>query len=136
MEKYCKDFDLFMDGIADDVLELFYAYAWPGNVRELDSVIGRCMFTAEKDDRLLRKELLPQYLLDKLHAKQCPEDMTGQQGTLRQELLDLEKNMIVSALRKHQGNITKAAAELGILRQNLHYRIRRFAIDVREVTRS
>lgn len=136
IQKYGKEFDLFMSGVADDVLELFYAYTWPGNVRELDSVIGRCMFTVGKADRILRKELLPQYLLDKFYANQCPQDISDQQGTLRQALLELEKNMIIAALRKHQGNITQAAAELGVLRQNLHYRIRRFAIDVREITRS
>jgi arginine utilization regulatory protein len=133
VKKYCKEFDLFISDISDEVLEIFNIYSWPGNVRELDSVIGRCMFAAGKEDRILSKDLLPQYLTEKVSANQCPQDIYDDQGSLRSALWEFEKNKIISALRKNHGNITKSAQELGVLRQNLHYRIRRFGIDVNEL---
>lgn len=133
VKKYCQDFDLFINGISDEVLAIFNAYSWPGNVRELDSVIGRCMFAAGKEDRVLNKDLLPQYLIEKVSGNQGFQNIPDVEGTLRSALWEFEKNKIISTLRKNDGNITRSAKELGVLRQNLHYRIRRFGIDVNDV---
>lgn len=131
VRKYCKEFGMFINSISSDVLEMLNNYPWPGNVRELENVIGGSMFAAKKEDRILNKDLLPSYFLIKLSSNKHRQDISASSytGTLRSALLEFEKNMLISALQKHKGNVTKAAQELGILRQNLHYRIKRFDID-------
>ncbi|MEH7452338.1 helix-turn-helix domain-containing protein, partial [Gottfriedia acidiceleris] len=45
---------------------------------------------------------------------------------LKNTLLNKEKQHIINVLNEHNGNITQAAKQLGISRQNLQYRIRKF----------
>jgi transcriptional regulator of acetoin/glycerol metabolism len=90
------------------------AYHWPGNVRELQHVIERAVIvtlntTLSEDDFVVRKTsnnnnpLVETYYLE-----------------------DLEKQLIIKTLKKHNGNITDASKEMGISRQALYRRIEKF----------
>jgi DNA-binding NtrC family response regulator len=94
---------------------LLLGYQWPGNVRELQHVIERAVIMADgqhigADDL----QLSPQ----KFGAAPVMQtDMA---------LEDMEKLMVQNAIDKHKGNISRAAAELGLTRAALYRRIEKF----------
>ncbi|MEW6754119.1 MAG: sigma-54 dependent transcriptional regulator [Candidatus Latescibacterota bacterium] len=94
-------------------LDKLRAHPWPGNVRELQHAVERAVILCEgltlgPDDFLLRG--------GEAHALEGP--------TLEQYNLDeVERQVIDLALRKHQGNVSRAARELGLTRTSLYRRM-------------
>jgi DNA-binding NtrC family response regulator len=106
------------------VYAAFNRYAWPGNIRELDNVLERAL-VLDRDGRLG-----PDDLPDRLRSAE------QQLGTLRLELPDegialedIEKELLLAALEKHNWNQTRAAAYLKITRSTLLYRMEKFGIE-------
>jgi len=122
-EKYKKD----VRGVSKEVLELFLDYDWPGNVRELENAVARGVIVTSAP--LILIEDLPQTLRDK--TKQERQDEVKFEGQLEEENLNLpkliekiEKEAIIKALEKAEGNKTKAAQILGISRKSLFNKLR------------
>lgn len=139
IQKYNHQFGLFVRGISPPLEKAFMDYHWPGNVRELENMIETAMNMVEPQDYYLEPRHLPLYIRERLNLKHIEqEDMAAhlyedhlphiQSGTLKDRLWEFEKKILQETLRKHGGNVTRAAVELGIQRQNLHYRIRRFGL--------
>jgi len=111
---------------------LLRAYPWPGNVRELSHVIERAVLWSPGPT--LEPEHLGLLLPD---AAEPPEPAAGAAPDAPPALLptgagDLgswEKAMIERALREAGGNQTRAAQRLGISRDTLRYRIRKWGIE-------
>ena len=107
-----------------DVYSTFNLYSWPGNIRELENVIERALVLDR--DGVLDAEDLPERL--RIRAQRA--------GNVRFELPDegislddVERDLLVAALEKHDWNQTRAAAYLGITRSTLLYRIQKFQIE-------
>ena len=85
-------------------------YQWPGNVRELEHVIESAI-TMLGEDKIIKTDHLPQYLKIKLSQQEqgILDITTREPGTLSHILAEVESQAIKEALRKYQGNITKAA---------------------------
>lgn len=94
-------------------LQKLSTYPFPGNVRELQHTIERAVIMA--DDHTLH----PHDLV--FSSVENAEKASLQTGTL--ELNQLEKNAIMMVIDKHNGNITRAAKELGITRTALYRRL-------------
>jgi DNA-binding NtrC family response regulator len=114
-------------GVSKEVLELFLDYDWPGNVRELENAVARGVIVTSAP--LILIEDLPQTLRDK--TKQERQDEVKVEGQLEEENLNLpkliekiEKEAIIRALEKAEGNKTKAAQILGISRKSLFNKLR------------
>lgn len=88
-------------------------YRWPGNVRELEHAIERGVILSEDNHLSL------DHILDTPVDAALDESMT---------LEEMERSRIVQCMRKHKGNISKAAEELGITRPALYRRIEKFGI--------
>ena len=97
--------------LAPEALRILEQHDWPGNVRELANVLERAA-------ALARERIEPQHL--GLEARPG-----ARRGTLRQALLGLERQLIDEALAAHARNITAAARELGIARQQLQRLLRK-----------
>lgn len=99
------------------IQELLLNYNWPGNVRELQHVLERAVIMSngkEIDEEDL--QLSPQRFTQNASL---PDEM---------ELSNMEKMMVQKAIDKHKGNISRAAAELGLTRAALYRRIEKFGI--------
>ena len=94
------------------------AYAWPGNVRELRNVADRLVLGLLGDCLTL--------------SRGAGERAQGLPNGLPQQVEHYERTVIVEELRRHKGDQAATAATLGIARQTLHDKLRRFGIAADE----
>jgi DNA-binding NtrC family response regulator len=106
-------------GMSEEALKILMAYEWPGNVRELESVIERALILGEGS------AIAPADLPASVRAGIGPA-----RGTLDFEIPDsgidlesLERSLMLRALEKASGNVSKAARLLGLSRRTLQYRM-------------
>jgi two-component system NtrC family response regulator len=111
-------------GVSAEALERLMAYSWPGNVRELRNVIERATLLAEGE--LIQAEDLPIHL--QASAEPRPEGR-GEAKTLDDRLAEMERALILEALRESRGVQAQAARKLWINERSLWYRIKKFSID-------
>jgi len=129
-------------------LRAFADHSWPGNVRELQHAIEFAMNVLPNDRNMISPDYLPDNIwLDgdrkqELAARPMRRPAAVQErpkpekerSTLpkhnRRTLREVELAAVEQALRQHRGNISAAARQLGMSRQNLQYRIRRDGIDI------
>jgi len=112
--KYLKpavDFDAF-------AIQKLKGYNYPGNVRELQYTIERAVIMAE--DHTLRADDLIFSILESQADVVVDDDNVP--------LSTLEKNAILRVIEKHNGNITRAAKELGLTRTALYRRLSKYDI--------
>lgn len=129
IKKYSVQFGLFINDISAELLHFFEQYHWPGNVRELENFIEGAMNFVQNEDRILGLHHLPEYFRERLFPKKEVPSTLTLKGTLQNTLLETEKQLIKTALTQNKGNITKTAQELGISRQNLHYKLKALGIS-------
>lgn len=127
INKYNLRFHKQVTGISPEVQAIFEEYSWPGNIRELEHVIEALLnFT---DSGLLTAERLK--FLNFGSFQTFIEQKRLAQGTLhacREESRSDEKQAILEALCRHNGNISRAARQLGLKRQTLQYRLKKYNI--------
>ena len=98
------------------------SYPWPGNIRELRNAIERAMLFAE-GDTLVRGDF-PASTSGPLRLGDQVELPAG--GI---DLEQLERSLVVQALERTRWNQTKAAALLGVNRDQIRYRIEKFQLE-------
>ena len=99
-------------------IEKLKSYHWPGNVRELQYTIERAVIMAD-GDVLQAKDLIFSPIESGRPQLDEPQDFT---------LSTIEKNAILKVIEKHNGNISKAAKELGLTRTALYRRLSKYDI--------
>lgn len=112
--KYLKPKVTFSAG----ALEKLEHYNYPGNVRELQYTIERAIIMADSDI-LYADDLIFSPIETALPSHDEPVEL---------HLSTIEKNTILRVIEKHNGNITKAAKELGLTRTALYRRLSKYDI--------
>ncbi len=110
-ERYDKTFD----GFSEEATQALLAHPWPGNVRELQHAVERAVLMAQGE--LIQAADLG--LRRRPDGGAVMEDLT---------LDDAERILIEKALERNQGNVTKAAEELGLSRSALYRRLQRYGM--------
>jgi two-component system response regulator HydG len=100
-------------------LQKLKAYNYPGNVRELQYTIERAVIMA--DDHVLKADDLIFSILETTGGDAIEDDDNIPLSTM-------EKNAILRVIEKHNGNITRAAKELGLTRTALYRRLSKYDI--------
>ena len=103
--------------VSEDAMNVLLGYDWPGNVRELIHVIERAAVMCSME--VIDTADLPPTLRERAH----PEVTVGSALPLREALAALEKQMIVQALERANGNRAEAARILGIARPQLYTKL-------------
>ncbi len=139
LSKYSRRFAYPLTSISPQALWTLQQYDWPGNVRELYHVLDYAMNLAEGNE--LTTDLLPDNVLPgwsqkaepaamALRSQKVPQEeypkLPGQ--TLSEKMASYEIHVLKETLARNHGNITKAAKELGLARQNLQYRMKKYGI--------
>lgn len=138
--EYCKRYIQVSDTFKNELLK----YDWPGNVRELKHVLEYAINRMQNDEQILEISHLPDYLLSKISVQinVALKDEVKKQAytavnlvveevetrTLKEQVGQVEKKIIISTLSQHYGNITRAATSLGISRQSLQYRLKKYGV--------
>ena len=102
---------------SDAALDLLASYAFPGNVRELKGLVERAVLLCDGS------ELQAQHFSLRSDLSPGPVHLN-----LRARMEHVERGLLLDCLRKHAGNQTRAAHELGMARRTLLYRLERLNI--------
>ena len=123
--------------ITPQAVDLLMVSDWPGNVRQLCNEIQRVVARAEDAAVITPDQLSPE--LKKTSTPTTPSSSastlasmpasTLQNVTLADALEEVERRMIADALRKHGGNISRAARELGLTRRGLYLKLERYQLS-------
>jgi two-component system, NtrC family, response regulator AtoC len=105
---------------------LLQSYGWPGNVRELRNVIERAMLLSDAD-RLDARDFSAM-------AKTVSAGNEFELPATGVDLETLERSLLVQALRRSNGNQTRAGALLGLNRDQIRYRIEKFGLAATQET--
>lgn len=103
--------------ISDETVNRLTYYSWPGNVRELQHAIERAVILS--DDNLLQTG---DFFLSRKSGSEFNESFESY------NLEEVEKNIIKRVLTKNEGNISKAAKELGLTRTSLYRRLEKYGL--------
>jgi two-component system response regulator HydG len=105
------------------------ACAWPGNIRELQNAIERALIRAQGAPISVEHlGLVPRVAGDAAPpAAAAPAVVPGAADV--HGLVELEKQMILDALRRANGNKSRAAAAFGVSRTRFHRRLRHLGLD-------
>ncbi|HZM00484.1 MAG TPA: sigma-54 dependent transcriptional regulator, partial [Planctomycetota bacterium] len=109
-------------GVEPEALAALSAYAWPGNVRELRNAVERAMILTRGD------VLTPADFPTLGDVKPVTNGFRLPTEGVKFE--DLERDLVVQALERTGGNQTRAAALLGMNRDQIRYRIEKFGLSV------
>jgi DNA-binding NtrC family response regulator len=113
-------------GVSAAALPMLESYPWPGNVRELRNVIERS-FILHADMEEIRPEHLPSALREiGVPFSTAPASVPASQVV---PLEAMERQLIVDALRKANGNQSLAARLLEVSRDTLRYRMKKHALE-------
>jgi two-component system, NtrC family, response regulator AtoC len=107
---------------SDEALGYLSSYAWPGNVRELKNVIERAVILCSGT------EILPEDLPRELR-RACAGQDGGEEPAAR-PIESAERSLIAEALDRSSGNVSAAARLLGLTRNTLRYRMRKYELEL------
>lgn len=111
--------------ISDNLMNILINYDWPGNVRELESAIERAVVLSR--DGHLTFSGLPQQIQDyALKYNNIKTESFDNEQSLPEQLEEIEKRIILKALDESHGKYSLAAKKLGISRQSLLYKIKKY----------
>lgn len=131
IDKYNSILDKNIQGLSEGAKDLFFKHDWPGNVRELSNVIeGAMNIVADGKEYLDEDDFLSSFHLveDRAFKSSIIDIKKMEDKSLPEIIDDIEKDIIASSLEKNMGNITKTAEELGIKRQTLQYKLKKYKL--------
>jgi transcriptional regulator with GAF, ATPase, and Fis domain len=124
LQRYSTEMGKPAAGFSQQTMELLQSYAWPGNVRELQNEIQRLVIQIEPGAFITPDLLSPRVR----QVEGMIERVKPAKGTLKEMMDQLERWLLIEALREHDNNKTAAARGLGITREGLHKKLRGFGL--------
>jgi two-component system response regulator AtoC len=118
--------------LESDALTVLKSHAWPGNVRELENAIERAVVLRQNPDRITPGDLPWEITAPATESGVIPAGGAPISPGLPEGGIDfssVEKSLLEQALRKAGGNRSRAARLLGMTRQTLLYRLKKFGIE-------
>jgi len=117
LQRYATENSKRLTGFTRQAVQAMQTHTWPGNVRELENRMKRAVIMAE-GPRVTENDL-----------ELATEHIRYNGHSLRGAREALEKELVQRALSRNRGNVTRAAADLGISRPTLHELIAKYEIE-------
>ena len=127
VKKYAQKMGKQISGISREAELALLKCNYAGNVRELENIIERAIVLAG-DVNIITQDLLVLDSEQKL-ASPANDNSLSSQGTLHDIVDSIERQYIIEALHKHNGNISQAARYLGLSRTGLYKKMSRLNIE-------
>nr|NNM89473.1 sigma 54-interacting transcriptional regulator [Bacilli bacterium] len=140
LHRYNDLFGMQVQSVSKEIMHFFMTYPWHGNVRELENMIEGAMNLATDQKELLVSHL-PMHVrkrfaeLDDVMVRSWPASFSSKVESekggayLHQQLAHYEKAYVLQQLADHDGNVSATARTLGVSRQSLQYRLRKWQVD-------
>lgn len=134
INKYNEKYNKSIKGLDDKTLEMFESYNWPGNVREFEHNIEHCIIMETGD--YIQPNNLPVFLVEAVEHKHTDKKVptrynAGNIDDIDEAMKEIESKIIYEKLKKNEFNVSNTAKELGLSRQTLDYRIKKYGIEIR-----
>jgi two-component system response regulator AtoC len=110
--------------IGPEALRILEAYPWPGNVRELENAVERAVLVAAGP------VIAPEDLPERVRRPSAPSEPAIEDLSIKRNVRDLERRLIVAALERTLGNKSKAAKLLDLSFRALLYKIKEFGLQI------
>lgn len=115
LKQYRHQYKRVVTALSAALIKQLQRYHWPGNVRELRSAVERAVILTQQNT------LQPEDFFQNAFTETS-------QFTETYQLEEMEKQLIVKAMKKYNGNITEVAKELGLSRQALYRRMEKYGL--------
>ncbi|MBL9043222.1 MAG: sigma 54-interacting transcriptional regulator [Myxococcales bacterium] len=122
--KYSSEMKKPVPGFTSEALAQLLAYNWPGNVRELENEVHRLVIQVEPEAFITPDLLAPRMR----QAEGLMDRIAPQKGQLKDMMEEVERFLLIQALKDHGGNKTRTAETLGITREGLHKKLAKFGL--------
>lgn len=123
LHKYNEENDKNIQRISTSAIDLLIQYHWPGNVRELQNCMERALLICD-DDTIKSYHLPPT-----LQSAETTIDSTKNPLSFTVAVENFERELLIDALKRFNGNQTKAATFLDSSLRIINYKIHKYAID-------
>lgn len=117
--------------VSNEVREAFVHYSWPGNVRELENVIESAINMINGGHIIKSEHISPD-----MHERLFKSDKNkyslnfSEEQPLDRILAEVERSLILEALQESGNNISKSSEKLGIKRQTLQHKLKKYGIKM------
>jgi DNA-binding NtrC family response regulator len=133
LRQFCLRLGKSIKSVSEPARLALLAHSWPGNVRELRNVIERAVILETTEE--IRAASLPDFEVEsRLRQGDSPQGMggggAGNSGSLSEALVQFEREVIMGAIHRCAGNLTRAAVQLDLSRHALRYRMSRLNMNV------
>jgi DNA-binding NtrC family response regulator len=122
VDTYNREFRKRVRGLSDEAMRRLQMYGWPGNIRELRNAVERAMLLVEGDELTA-----DQFPVASAAVSRLTEGVALPASGI--DLEQLERSLVVQALERSGWNQTRAAALLGLNRDQIRYRIEKFKLQ-------
>jgi two-component system, NtrC family, response regulator AtoC len=122
VDAYNREFRKRVRSVSDEAMRRLQMYGWPGNVRELRNAVERAMLLVEGDELTA-----DQFPVASAAVSRLTEAVALPASGI--DLEQLERSLVVQALERSGWNQTRAAALLGLNRDQIRYRIEKFKLE-------
>lgn len=112
-----------ISGGSEDFFAALRGYDWPGNIRQLENSIERAVILKRNGELTAADVHLPD-----AHSDDCLVQIDDGQP-LSETINRIEESIIMQALANSDWNYSRAAATLGLTRQSLHYKLKKYGIS-------
>ncbi len=130
IDKYNKKLNLEVKSVTPELFSLLEMYSWPGNIRELEHVLAAGMSSLGSRDKNISLDHLPPNIRHKFSAGSLQKRNRRNNFSLESTLDRVERRVVETVLKRNNWNVSKAARELGLKRQSLQYRIRKYSLNI------
>lgn len=114
VRKYAGIYSKPVPKVSEDAIRKLCSLSWPGNIRQLEHTVEKALILSDSDT---------------LHSRDF--DLHESQASTEEQpitLEDMERNAISMAIKQHAGNMSEVARQLGITRQTLYNKLRKYGI--------
>lgn len=132
--RYRQDTGSQLAGLSNKVEELFFQYDWPGNLKELEVLLDT-ITASLSNEQMIEFDMLPVHFRwkiqnEKMEDAQRPQFVAHERKDiqpLQSFLNEAEQYYLNNALEMFEGNVSQTAKALGLSRQSLQYRLKKFS---------
>jgi DNA-binding NtrC family response regulator len=115
--------------VSSEAMRLLVNYHWPGNVRELEHVISQIVIMSGASE--LKPEMLPTEIqqAERIDASVTADDVGTDAARPIPTISEMERQLILEALRLASGSVPEAAKQLGLSPATLYRKVKKYGIS-------